>query len=93
MELEKIIKFFKRPIIVKPIVAGAGLLVALGIASYATIGDVKVDDYRVDKIYNEFGGTNNNSTTYEKVDFIRSQPEYSSTNKYAKFLSRVKPLR
>ncbi|MBI2631465.1 hypothetical protein HYW75_00490 [Candidatus Pacearchaeota archaeon] len=90
MGIENILKILNKPIYIKFKVVGPCLIGALGIASLATIGDVKVTDYRVNEIYNEFGGTNNTFTTYEKVDFIRSQPEYKSTNKYVKFLDRVK---
>lgn len=76
-----------------PKIAGSILLGSALVALPLSIADNKITNNKLDRVYFEIGGTNSNLSVNEKVDFIRSQPMYTSTNSYASFLNRIKPIK
>jgi len=91
MNLEEIVHLFKP--FRNPRIVGGVLLASIASAAILTAIEFKIYDAKVDKIYQNLDGTNAQLSTAEKVDFIRSSPQYSPTNSYVSLLDKIKPLK
>lgn len=65
---------------------GAILLGAIAVSSTLAVIETKLDNNRLNRIYQQSGGTNASASKLEKVNFIRLQPDYNPTNENSRFL-------
>jgi len=62
------------------------LLGSVFVSSALAVIETRLDNNKLNKIYQQSGGTNTIASKLDKINFIRTQPNYSSTNENARFL-------